>query len=150
MARVDYYLGKCMETLMLVSLFLTVAVTLAQVIFRYVLGSSLAWSQELALIGFVYSVLFGAVVCLKNNDHLQVDLLDNAPLWMQKLSSIMEFTIITIFILVLLYFGFQLFLNNLISGQVVGILPVQKAYVYLALPLSAVFMLYFHIRKVMT
>lgn len=149
MNQIDYYIGKVMEAFLLISLFLTVGVTLAQVVFRYLLGSSLAWSQELALIGFVYSVLFGAVVCLQQREHLQVDIFDKAPLWFKRISATLEFIVVTVVILVVLIYGFQLFLNNLASGQIMGILPVQVAYVYLALPLCALFMLYFQIRRVM-
>ncbi|WP_100400304.1 TRAP transporter small permease [Bacillus sp. FJAT-44742] len=149
MAKIDYILGKVMEGLLFLGLFLTAAVTLLQVVFRYVLGQSLAWSQEFVLICFVYTVLFGAVLGIKNSEHLQVDLLDKAPEPIRKISVILEFLIVIALISVLVYYGFQLFLNNLQSGQIVGILPVPVAYVYLAIPVSGLFMLYFQVRKVM-
>ncbi|SES06728.1 TRAP transporter small permease [Salisediminibacterium halotolerans] len=149
MEKVDRIIEIIMEYFLIAALFVTVAFTFIQVFTRYVFGMSLAWSQELVLITFVYTVLFGAVICLKNDDHLKVDLLDNAPAWLLKAVRVLEFIITAVFVIVLMYFGYQLFMNNLASGTVVGILPIQQAFVYIAIPISAVFMLYFQLRKVM-
>ncbi|MFB5662253.1 TRAP transporter small permease [Alteribacillus sp. HJP-4] len=148
MQKIDALIIKILELLMFLFLVITVFVTFLQVFYRYVLGQSLAWSQEFVLITFVYAVLLGAVVCLYHKDHLQVDLLDNKPLWLQKMATVLEFVIVGFFIVIFTYYGFQLVNNNLTSGQTVGILPVQTAYVYFAIPISGLFMLYFHIRQV--
>lgn len=100
------------------------------------------------MIGFVYSVLFGAALAIKNKDHLTVDLFENISAMKEKVLFTIEFIVTGTVILVIIYFGWELVRANFESGQIVGILPLKKAYVYMALPLSACFMLYFHIRKV--
>ena len=50
-----------------------VAVMLTQVFFRYVLNSSLAWSEELAKYLFVWMTFIGGAICLKENIHIGVD-----------------------------------------------------------------------------
>lgn len=141
-------LGKVLQLLATVSLSLTVIITFLQVLFRYVFKSPISWSQEVLMISFVYSILFGAALAVKNKEHLTVDLFDNLSSIKEKILVVIEFIITGTVILILLYFGWELVRANLESGQIVGILPLKKAYVYLAIPLSALFMLYFHIRKV--
>ncbi|PSL48597.1 TRAP-type C4-dicarboxylate transport system permease small subunit [Salsuginibacillus halophilus] len=150
MVKVDQWIERFSALLMFVSLIVTVGVTLLQVIYRYVLNTSLVWGQEAVLITFVYTVLFGAVICVKHYDHLQVDLLENAPGWVQRFSRLLENIVTTAFIVVLLFYGGILFLDNLASGTTVATLPVEQAYVYLAIPLSAVLMLYFQVRRWVT
>lgn len=141
-------LGKVLQVLATVSLSLTVIITFLQVLFRYVFKSPISWSQEVLMISFVYSILFGAALAVKNKEHLTVDLFDNLSSIKEKILVVIEFIITGTVILILLYFGWELVRANFESGQIVGILPLKKAYVYLAIPLSALFMLYFHIRKV--
>ncbi|MGO4890240.1 TRAP transporter small permease [Anaerobacillus sp. MEB173] len=148
MEKVDYFLGKILELLVSTFLAITVIVTFLQVFFRYVLKQPLGWSQEVLLISFVYCILFGAALCIKNKEHLQVDLLDNAPEWVKKLATILEFVVVGIIIVIFIYFGYQLVQANFSSGQIVGLLPIKYAYVYLSVPISGVIMLYFHIRQV--
>ncbi|MBU0903549.1 MAG: TRAP transporter small permease [Firmicutes bacterium] len=148
MQKVDNMLGKVLQVLATVSLSLTVIITFLQVLFRYVFKSPISWSQEVLMISFVYSILFGAALAVKNKEHLTVDLFDNLSSIKEKILVVIEFIITGTVILILLYFGWELVRANLESGQIVGILPLKKAYVYLAIPLSALFMLYFHIRKV--
>jgi len=146
--KVDNMLGKVLQVLATVSLSLTVIITFLQVLFRYVFKSPISWSQEVLMISFVYSILFGAALAVKNKEHLTVDLFDNLSSIKEKILVVIEFIVTGTVILILLYFGWELVRANLNSGQIVGILPLKKAYVYLAIPLSALFMLYFHIRKV--
>lgn len=148
MQKVDNILGKLLQLITTVSLSITVLITLLQVVFRYVFKSPLSWSQEVLMISFVYSILFGAALAVKNKEHLTVDLFENLSVIKEKILVTVEFIITGTVILILLYFGWELVRANLNSGQIVGILPLKKAYVYLAIPLSALFMLYFHIRKV--
>ena len=55
-----------------------VCVTLAQVIFRYVIAAPLPWSEELARYCFVWIVFLGGALGLARGIHLGVDLLVNA------------------------------------------------------------------------
>ena len=148
MRKLDHVLGKLLQFITTISLSITVLITLLQVLFRYLFKSPLSWSQEVLMISFVYSILFGAALAIKNKEHLTVDLFDNLSAIKEKILVTVEFIITGTVILTLLYFGWELVRANLDSGQIVGILPLKKAYVYLAIPISALFMLYFHIRKV--
>ncbi|WP_010648080.1 TRAP transporter small permease [Oceanobacillus massiliensis] len=146
--KLDAFLGKLLEVIITVCLGAVVVVTFAQVLFRYIFQQSLTWSQEVLMISFVYSVLFGAALAIKNNDHLSVDLFENLPSSIRRIFNVIEFIIVGIVIVVVFYYGCLLVASNLQSGQIVGILPIKMAYVYLAVPISALFMTYYHVKKV--
>lgn len=146
--RLDKILGKLLEVIITLCLASVVIITFLQVFFRYVIQQPLTWSQEALMISFVYSVLFGAALAIKNDDHLKVDMFENLPNTFKKFFSVLQFLIVLVLVSALIYYGLQLVINNLKSGQIVGMLPIKKAYVYLALPVSALFMLYYQAKKV--
>lgn len=146
--RLDALFGRLLEIIITLCLGSVVVITLLQVFFRYVIQQPLTWSQEALMICFVYSVLFGAALAVKNDDHLKVDLFENLPKAVKKVLSIVQYIIVVTLMIALLYFGYKLVLSNLESGQIVGMLPIKKAYVYMSLPVSALFMLYYQVKKV--
>ena len=50
-----------------------VVITFAQVVFRYVIGYSLYWSEELARYLFVWVSFLGSVVALERGVHIGMD-----------------------------------------------------------------------------
>lgn len=146
--RIDHYITKLLEFIITICLTITVVVTFLQVFFRFVLKLPLSWSQEVVMIGFVYSVLFGAALAFKRSEHLTVDLFEEASESVQNILNIFSFTIVLIMIGILFYYGWMLVFDNFKSGQIMGFLPIKKAYIYMGLPISSLFMLYFHMRKV--
>ncbi|PKR77934.1 hypothetical protein CEY16_08395 [Halalkalibacillus sediminis] len=146
--KIDAILVKSIEVLTVLFLATAIVVTFLQVIFRYVLSSPLSWSQEVLMICFVYSVLLGAALIINSREHLTVDLFENAGKMLLTILRILEFIVVGVVIVILFYFGLELVSNNFASGQTLGFLKIQKAYVYLIIPISAFLMFYFHIKKV--
>lgn len=146
--KIDFYIEKLLEFIITFCLSITVSLTLLQVFFRFVLKQPLSWSQEVVMISFVYSILFGAALAFKNAEHLTVDIFENAKAHMQKALNILSYLVVLVMIIVFIYFGFMLVSDNLKSGQILGFLPIKKGYVYMALPISSLFMLYYHVKKV--
>jgi len=146
--RLDDLLGRLLEIIITLCLASVVVITFLQVFFRYVLKYPLTWSQEALMISFVYSILFGAALAVKNDEHLKVDLFENIPVIVRKILNVVQYLVMLILIISLLYYGYLLVQSNLESGQIVGMLPIKKAYVYMAIPVSALFMLYYQIKKV--
>lgn|SRR5699024_1898359 len=145
--KLDNILSKILEIIMTVSLLLTVIITFLQVIFRYIFNISSPWTQELLMICFIYSIFFGAAILVYRKEHLVVDLFDNLSETKEKLLKTLEFIVAVFFLSVLIYFGMELVKQNLISGQTLGVLPFKQAYLYLAIPVSSVFMIYFYVRR---
>jgi len=145
--KIDDILSKILEVIMSACLFLTVLMTFIQVVFRYVLKVSLPWSQELLMVFFVYSIFFGAAVLVYKKDHLVVDLFDNVPNIINKLLMTLESLIAMIVLFIFIYYGMELVNQNLVSGQTLGLLPFKRAYLYLVVPITSVFMIYFYLRR---
>ncbi|GAB3056906.1 TRAP transporter small permease [Salinicoccus sesuvii] len=145
--KFDYVLARIMEVIMTVSLLLTVTVTFMQVLFRYVLSTPLPWAQEFLMLCFVYSIFSGATVLVYRNEHLTVDLFDNLKEGSDKLLKVLECVVAITVLGVFVYFGMELVNQNFKTGQTLGLLPLQRAYLYMAIPVSATVMIYFYIRR---
>jgi TRAP-type C4-dicarboxylate transport system permease small subunit len=64
----ELYLGAVASGAMFV-------VLLAQVISRYVFNRAFSWSEELALILFIWSIYFGAVAAIRRHQNLRLEIL---------------------------------------------------------------------------
>lgn len=147
--KIDNTLIKLLEFIMIFTLSLTVLITFIQVIMRYFLQISVPWSQEFLMICFVYSIFAGAAVLVSKNEHLVVDLFDKLPKKYDVTFKIIECAVALFVLGIFTYFGSVLVLQNFSSGQTLGLLPIQRAYLYLAVPVSSVFMIYFYIRRLL-
>lgn len=147
--KVDNTLIKLLEFIMVFTLALTVVFTFIQVILRYFLQVSVPWSQEFLMICFVYSIFSGAAVLVSKNEHLVVDLFENLPKKYDVTFNIIECAVALFVLGIFAYFGTILALQNFSSGQTLGLLPIQRAYLYLAVPVSSAFMIYFYIRRLL-
>ena len=128
-----------------VVIFLVVAVTaimLAQVFFRKVLNSSLQWSEELSLFGLVWIVWIGAVVLMRNWEHINIPtFIDLVPkkhrFWFIGLSKVASI----VFLSLLIWYGFDVFTQRF-HGRSPS-LEISSRWAKLSIPVGAVFMLIF-------
>ena len=112
-----------------------VLVTLAQVIFRYVLAAPLPWSEELARYCFVWIVFLGGAVGLSRGTHLGVDLLVNAfPEVARRLFDALTNTLIAIFAATVIYASLPVLNINMFQRS--PALGIQMSYIYMAIPIS--------------
>lgn len=91
------------------SLVLMTAIVAGQVFFRYMLNSSLVWSEPMAVIMMGWFIFLGAAVGIREGYHLSFDVLiailpDRAKLWMFSISDIF----VTAFGVGMVWFGGQL------------------------------------------
>lgn len=110
-----------------------VAVTLAQVIFRYIFEAPLPWSEELARYCFVWIVFLGAAVGLERGIHLGVDLLVN--LLPPKVGASLEIAthaLIACFAIAVVYASFPVIDMNFFQRS--PAMGVQMAWIYIAIP----------------
>ncbi|MEH6726884.1 MAG: TRAP transporter small permease [Hyphomicrobiales bacterium] len=63
------------RVLLAVILFALVAILAAQVVFRYVIGSPLVWSEELARYLLVWCTFIGVSLAVREGRHISVDIL---------------------------------------------------------------------------
>lgn len=146
-SKFDNTLSKILASIMVVTLLITVIMTFLQVIFRYVLQWNVPWSQEFLMIFFVYSMFAGAAYLVSINDHLVVDLFEKLPQKVDKFFSILECIIAILVLAVFVYYGFELVLLNFEIQHTLGLLPLQRAYLYMAVPIFSLVMIYFYVRR---
>ena len=132
-------------------IFLVVAVTsimLAQVFFRKVLNSSLQWSEEVSLFGLVWIVWIGAVVLMRNWEHINIPtFVDLVPkkqrFWFIGLSKVASI----VFLALLIWYGFDVFTQKFHGNS--PSLGISSKWAKLSIPVGAVFMVIFALNTVL-
>lgn len=112
-----------------------IGVTLAQVIFRYLIAAPLPWSEELARYCFVWIVFLGGAVGLARGVHLGVDLLVNVmPPPLRRAADALTSLLIGAFAGVVIYASLPVLNMNMLQRS--PALGVQMTYIYIAIPIS--------------
>jgi TRAP-type transport system small permease protein len=114
---------------------LTIMVFL-QVLYRYVLHSPLAWSEEFAMFLFQWCIFIGAALAIRHGYHFHVDLVTsrlsgNWKAAIQMLSS----AIIFVVAYTMIHMGIKMVLTN---EYVYPTLQIRVSYAYLAFPVSGI------------
>lgn len=111
-----------------------------QVVFRFVLRSPLAWSDELATYSFVWVALLGSAVGVRERAHIGVDVVVRlfAPAW-RRLVALAALLVVAAFLVSLVKLGVDLL--SRVEDQRSAALAIRLAWVYLAVPVSAALML---------
>ncbi|MDJ0627592.1 MAG: TRAP transporter small permease [Rhodobacter sp.] len=112
-----------------------VIVTLAQVVFRYVIAAPLPWSEELARYCFVWIVFLGGAVGLSRGIHLGVDLLVNTlPRPVRRGVDALVYALIAAFAATVIYASYPVLNMNMFQRS--PALGVQMSWIYIAIPIS--------------
>jgi len=113
-----------------------------QVTTRYVLGDPSSWTEELAVFLLIWVGLLGAGVALRQRAHVGIDyfVLKMSPAG-RRLTECIAFLSTALFsALVLVYGGSVLVVQTYALEQVSPALGIQMGVVYLALPISGLFL----------
>ena len=114
---------------------LMVVVTLAQVIFRYIISAPLPWSEELARYCFVWIVFLGGAVGLSRGIHLGVDLIVNMlPEKARRGLDALTTALIAVFAGTVIYASYPVINMNMFQRS--PALGVQMSWIYMAIPVS--------------
>lgn len=112
-----------------------VLVTLAQVIFRYVIEAPLPWSEELARYCFVWIVFLGGAIGLSRGIHLGVDLFVNRlPDRMKPGLEALSNALIACFAGAVVYASYPVISMNMMQRS--PALGIQMSWIYIAIPIS--------------
>jgi TRAP-type C4-dicarboxylate transport system permease small subunit len=140
---------------LLLNIFLIVIVLLlvADVVWgvgtRYILGEQANWTEELARFLLVWVSLLGAAVAFGTKGHLGIDFFVNKlhP-DARKLTAIFAHIVVLFFaIAIFIYGGSCIVKDSLDVQQMTPALGWKMGYIYLALPVSGIFMLIFTIEN---
>lgn len=111
-----------------------------QVLSRYLLGTSLRWSEELSRYLMIYMIMFGLGAGIKRHKHLGVDAIVEAlPGMARKIMLTLSGILSTGVYVVMMYYCLQMVLRTIRSGQVSPAAAIPMVLVYIALPLGFLF-----------
>ncbi len=120
---------------------LMVVVIFLQVFFRFVVRSSLPWSEEVARYIMAYAIFIGAAIAAKEGAHIGIlAVVDKFPKSAEKYTRTFAMLVSFFFSIVLIYLAFLIvqFLVN--TGQKSPALRIPIWMAYLSVPLGAVLM----------
>ena len=139
MNKLDKIIDYFSKIVMGVSVSILSVVTILQVIARFIFSNPIPWGQDIIRLSFVYLVFFGGAYCVFKNEHLNIDIVFNI------LNEKSKKTILIIFFIFLVYYGFIFTKTGL--NQKAPYLDIPMAIYYLSLPIAALTMTYFQVRK---
>ena len=144
-------LNKALEWMVIASMALLTVDVLWGVLSRYVLGAQTRWTEELATALMIWVALLGAALAFGERAHLGVDYfvkkLDPAA---QQWTDALVYVLVLGFVLsVMLYGGGLLVTKTLDAGQVLPALGWKKGYVYMAVPVSGIFMVVYALEGIL-
>ena len=114
-------------------------VMLGQVIFRYVLNSSLQWSEELAVWGMVWMVFIGSVLLMRRWEHISITtLVRYAPLTVRPLLVVFNKMAAFAFLVIVGYYGIEVFAGSFHAKS--PSIGLSTRWIKLAIPTGAVLM----------
>jgi len=118
---------------------------------RFLMDGQATWTEELARYLLIWVSLLGAAVAFRTKSHLGIDLFVNAlakepQKWMNVLAQVVVlFFAVSIF----LFGGYSLVHETFAMEQMTPALGLKMGYVYLAVPVSGVFMVIFTLENVL-
>lgn len=118
---------------------LVLLVMLAQVFFRYVLNSSLQWSEELAVWGMVWMVFVGSVLLVRRSEHISITtLVRYAPATVRPFLVIFNKAAALVFLVIVGYYGIEVFGGTFHARS--PSIGLSTRWIKLAIPVGAVLM----------
>lgn len=119
-----------------------VIIVFSNVISRYFLNASIAWSEEISRWMFIWLVFLGAIMAYVNNEHLGLDIIIKLfPKKITQLLIILADVLVLIVTAIMLKGGIDMTADSFASGWVSSAVPIKYGYVYLAVPLSMAILL---------
>ncbi len=142
MNRIKALFCKSVDIIGFIDLSIIVIVGFAQVIYRYVFGKSFFWAEELSIYMMVWLGFLGAAKASVNQENTRIGFLVN--LFPRRVSVFLQtiaYILTVVFLGYMIIYGFQL--TSMLWQRISVAVKVPMALVYLALPVSGIFMLIF-------
>ena len=144
--RMEKYLNKTLDTLLIIILAAMSLIVAANVFCRFVLNFSLYWGDELAQILLIWLTFLGAAVAVRENSHYALNFLitklqNRSRQWLIVFRTVLSL----LAILILLYFSARVTWE--IRTWVMPATEISRGWVYGACPLGCSFMLYYAIKN---
>jgi TRAP-type C4-dicarboxylate transport system permease small subunit len=146
-------LKKCMTWVLEFALIIAVALLVLDVVWgvftRYAMGQQANWTEELARFLLIWVSLLGAAVAFGTKGHLGVDYFVGKfhPDAQKTMAVVGHLTVLFFAVAIFLYGGWQIVRDALTLEQMTPALGWKMGYVYLALPISGVFIVLYTVEN---
>ncbi len=109
----------------------------------------IGWTEELARFLLIWISLLGGAVAFGIKGHLGVDyFVEKFDVSARKLMAVVVHLIVLFFVgAIFVYGGWSFVHHTLVNGQTTSALPLKMGHIYLALPISGIFMLIYTIEN---
>lgn len=139
--------NKLMDGIAVLCMVMILVLVIAQVVMRYVFNTPLTWSEELAVFVMIWLTFIGSLICMRDNEHIEVTILvDHMPRPLRRIVMIFSRLASIFFLLVVVYYGFELVMENVGVTSVAN--QLSMGLVYTIIPLSSLGMVYYLIRAI--
>ena len=147
--KLKSWMTKLLEFLLIVAVGLLVIDVVWGVFTRYAMGQQANWTEELARFLLVWVTLLGGAVAFGTKGHLGVDyFVAKLHVDARKAMAIISHLIVLFFaVAIFLYGGGRVVSDALAMEQMTPALGWRMGYVYLALPISGVFIVLYTIEN---
>ena len=118
-----------------------------QVFFRYILNSSLSWTEELARFMQIGLTFVGVIYATKKGIHISLGdaITKKLPMRFQSIISVMVSLLTVTFFSVVVYHGYRIV--NVVKVQTSASMGIPMSYIYAVIPISALLSIIFVITK---
>jgi len=147
MKKIKQILDKFLEVLCMIVVAVLVIDVLWQVFTRFILPKPSSWTEELAIFLLIWVALLGSAVALGRGAHLGIDyFVHKLPYKSRIKTELFVFAVIALFsLLVMVIGGINLVSETLRLNQTSPALNLKIGYVYIAVPLSGVFLVLYSV-----
>lgn len=146
-------IDRLLETFVVIIMSVLVLDVVWNVVSRYLLDAPSSFSVEVARYLLIWVGLFGGAYATGKKEHIAIELLPQKiqkknPAKRRKLDILIRMLVSVFALLVLVVGGTQLVFITFKMGQVSPTMQIPLGYVYLALPLSGAFILFYSIHEI--
>lgn len=130
-----------------VLLFIMLVLVAVQVITRYIFNNPLSWTEEIARFVLVWLTFIGAVIALKQNQHVKFEyLLGKLPPVIKTVVEVLGDIITGIFLLMIIFYGIKLVVE---AHEIPSVTLefVRWSYVYASVPVGLGMMFFIYVSK---
>lgn len=135
-----------LQWLLVASVAILIVPVMLQILSRYVgFIPRYIWTEELARFCFIWMIMIGAMIAVRDGTHFDVDLLPPLPAKAHAILRIVTHFAMFVFAIVFLYFGYQFALFGASQSSELAELPMWL--IFIAWPLAGAFWLLFLAEK---
>ncbi len=138
---------KIVDTLSVVLFMVIFVLGLAQIFFRWVLNSPLAWSEEAIRLIYVWICYLGWVIAERSGGHIKITvLIAKAPEGFRKIMQIVNHALTIIFSVLMVAYGIKMMQISSIGSAVS--FNLNYAWVYLMAPVCNLLIVFYEIAEI--